>query len=132
MFVRGAMLLTALLAGPGLAQELVDPNVFLDAADGNTLTFRADPNGELVGVEQFLSRSRTVWARANGSCSYGKVWVAEDRVCFRYEDRPDQDFCWLTLLDDGDFVVAMPEAADVQRITRITQEPVSCVDAPLS
>jgi hypothetical protein len=129
--IRVALLL-GLLALPAAAQERIAPEAFLDAADGRTLTFRTYPTGELVGIEEFLSRTRTVWARADRSCAYGRVEVRDERLCFLYDDEPGVEHCWVTLRRDTTLYVLMPGTGEVQRVSDITDKPVACTNAPLS
>ena len=121
-----------LIASPCAAMDPISPDQFLDVAAGKTLTFRVEPTGDLVGVEQFLNRGRSVWARANGTCAYGTVSVQGPRLCFAYDDDPGRQHCWLTYVNEGALMVGMPEAMEVQRVSEISEIPVSCTDVPLS
>ena len=126
------LVLTAFLGQPLAAMELIDPDTFLDQATGKTLTFRLEPTGELVGLEQFLKRTLSVWTRADGTCSYGVIRIDGPRLCFTYDDQPNVDHCWFTFESEGALLVGMPESMEVQRITEISDEPLQCRDAPLS
>ena len=127
-----ALAALALLAAPAAAQETMTPDAFLDRAAGRTLTFVSTPDGALVGTEQFLSRSRSVYARADGSCSYGKVTVEGPELCFRYEDDPGRAHCWWPFAEGGELHVRIADTAsdEVQRVARIGDGPVTCTDAP--
>ena len=62
MTLRGVGVLgMALLATPAEPQTLITPDDFLDAAVGKTLSFHEMSSGELVGEEQFLSPTLSVW-----------------------------------------------------------------------
>ncbi|MEP5729227.1 MAG: hypothetical protein ABJL67_07610 [Sulfitobacter sp.] len=118
-------------AGAVVAQEQISPDEFLRRAGHNTLTFSTFPGEEPVGVEQFLPRQRTVWARSDGRCTYGQITLEGPYVCFRYEDDSHQTHCWVPyVFEDRLFVRA--ENGAVQQVSRITQEPVQCSDALLS
>ena len=130
---RAAGLALAMAAAwPAAAQESLTPDDFLDRAAGRTLTFVSTPEGRLVGTEQFLSRSRSVYARADGSCAYGQVTVEGPELCFRYEDDPGRAHCWWPFAQDGTLHVRIADAAsdEVQRVARIGDGPVTCTDAP--
>ena len=126
-----ALLLAA--AAPAAAQRIVSPDAFLDAAEGNTLTFVLDGTGDLVGTERFLSRTRSVWARADGSCSYGDVSVEGAELCFVYEDSPDAKWCWWPLRRGDDLLVrSTAPDHETQRIAAVTQDLVGCEGEPVS
>lgn len=135
MPVRGAqtaaLFITALLATPPAAQDRITPDQFLDLAAGRTLTFDHYPGGSRVGVEEFLSRSRSVWARSDGSCTYGEITVEGLHVCFLYDDDPFNRHCWVPFTLD-DRVLVRAESGEIQEVTRITDHPVQCRDVPTS
>ena len=122
----------ALIAVPAAAQEMLTPDQFLDRANGHTLTFVDAPSGALVGVEQFLSRSRSVYARADGSCAYGTVTVEGPELCFRYDDDPGRLHCWWPFESDGTLHVrlAEPDTGEVQRVDGLSENPVMCRPMP--
>lgn len=130
MLIR-LLLSGALLASSATAQEKVSPSVFLDAVVGRTLTFRANNSGNLVGKEQFLRRDLSVWTDVSGRCTYGRILVREEKICFLYEDAPDPDNCWLIFRYEGTFFV-MSERLEIQEITSMDRTPLSCEGAPLS
>ena len=76
-----------LAAAPIFAQTLLTPDEFLDAADGRNLTFHIFPNGQLVGAEEFLTRSLSVWRDHAGTCVYGEISVDSANLCFLYDGR---------------------------------------------
>lgn len=128
--LRLAALLAA-LAGPVAAQEQITPDEFLDAAIGQTLTFRGFDSMNLVGEEEFLRRDLSVWAQPNGRCTYGKIEIRGPRLCFIYEDFPDPENCWLPFRYQGQLVV-MAGSGELQRVTDLSDQPISCEGAPLS
>lgn len=129
--LRAAVVGLLLVAGPAKATDQISPETFLDQAVGNTLTFRGFDTNSFVGVEQFLRRDLSVWATANGRCTYGQIEVRGPLICFIYDDNPDPDNCWTPFVDDGDLVV-VGVRGDIQRITLIEQRDISCEAAPLS
>lgn len=120
-----------LWAGVAQAQTKISPEQFIDQAQGNTLTFLSFRNNTLVGVEQFLSRDRTVWTRDNGTCTYGRIELTEGMVCFHYEDMPGQAHCWQPYVHEGELLV-ISTGGDIQRVSDISKEPVICRDVPVS
>jgi len=122
-----------MLAAPAGAQDRFTPEALLDRLDGRTATFRQFESQRLVGVEQFLSRQRTVWARANGSCAYGRVTVEAGQVCFEYDDDPPgRRHCWVPFEMDDRLLVVSPNGGEVQEVTRLSDEPVICSAPPVS
>ena len=95
------ILLLLLLAGPAPAQERITPERFLDFAEDRVLDFSVPATGALVGREQFVGRDRSLWARTAEACVAGRVWVEDETVCFRYEDRPEIDWCWWPMIVEG-------------------------------
>lgn len=118
-------------ASPLAAQTKITPDAFLDQAEGHTLTFRNFRTDRLVGIEQFLDRTRSVWARENGTCTYGRIEIEGGLVCFRYEDQSGTTHCWQPYVHEGDLLL-ISLSRDIQRISQISDEPVICQDAPLS
>ncbi|WP_299729759.1 hypothetical protein [uncultured Tateyamaria sp.] len=129
---RAALL--CLFALPVMAQERLTPDEFLDLLDQRTASFSTFPNRQPVGTEQFLSRTRTVWARANGTCAYGTVSAEEGQVCFNYDDDlPGARHCWVPFLRDARlFVASTSDLGEVQEVVQITDDPVACTEAPIS
>lgn len=124
--------ITALLALPIHAQEQLTPDGFLDLATGRTLTFSSVISGGVVGVEEFIRRDLSVWADDSGRCAYGRIEVRGALLCFIYEDAPDPDNCWIPFLDDGALLVLSQRTTEVQRISEVTDTPISCEGAPIS
>ncbi|MBD3662484.1 hypothetical protein H9Q16_00960 [Sulfitobacter sp. TSTF-M16] len=118
-------------AGAAVAQQQISPEAFLDRAEGKTFTFRQYQGNAYVGTEQFLRRDLSVWATSTGRCTYGTITVRGPQVCFLYDDFPDPENCWLPFEYNGDLVVMAP-TGEVQRVTKITERPISCEGAPVS
>lgn len=126
-----ATLLMALL--PAQAQDRISADAFLDQLAGKTATFVVWGTDDLVGVEQFLRRDRTVWARSDGSCAYGTVKVDGPLVCFAYDDEPKgRQHCWFPFVQDGMLLVLDDDGDEVQAISEITETPVACNPPPIS
>lgn len=120
------------LSGTAFAQSRLDPQTFLEQANGHTLTFTGRQSGSVVGVEQFLSTTRSVWADESGRCTYGVIEVRGPYLCFIYEDFPDPLNCWATFTHQGDLLVMSTSSRQIQRITAVTDTPVICSDVPMS
>ena len=93
-----------------------------------------DDTGQLVGIEHFLSTRRTVWTRPDGTCAYGTVSVRGPEVCFVYDDEgPERGpHCWWPLREGLRLYVRLADAerSETQRISEITEEPLSCDAVP--
>ncbi|MEL7133137.1 MAG: hypothetical protein AAGK77_12060 [Pseudomonadota bacterium] len=126
--------LMAMTAGSAAAQDRLTPDQFLDLVDQRTASFATFPNRQPVGTEQFLSRTRTVWARANGTCAYGVVTTGDGQVCFDYDDDPPGlRHCWVPFLRDARlFVASTSDLGEVQEVIDISDDPVACTQAPIS
>ncbi|QFT60439.1 hypothetical protein FIU94_16535 [Sulfitobacter sp. THAF37] len=130
MLIR-ALLFCVTVSGAAHAQEQLTPDAFLDRAEGRTLTFKSAGTGRVVGIEEFLSRHQTKWAREDGSCTYGQVTVDGETICFQYEDNWGELHCWVPYDNAGTLMVRSPDGA-IQHVTRITDLPVLCQDKPMS
>lgn len=122
----------AICASPLAAQEQITPDAFLDLATGRTLTFTEQTSGSVVGIEQFLRRDLSVWAQANGQCSYGRIEVRGPLICFIYESFPNPNNCWMPFQENGTILVMSAESRQVQRVSDVSDASVQCHDAPLS
>ncbi len=123
--------LLALSAASASAQEPLSPDAFLDLAVGRTLTFSSLAD-DVVGVEQFLRRDLSVWAGQDGRCTYGRIDIRGPLLCFLYEDAPDPGNCWIPFSDAGRLLVMSNGSLEIQRISDIGDDPVTCQGSPLS
>lgn len=124
----GAALL-ALLPGTAGAQTLITPDEFLDFAHGKTLTFNLSGTDVQIGIEQFLTRSLSVWRPVGRDCVYGRITVEQNQLCFRYEDYEfPGPHCWYVFRKDDSFLVrtARLQNPQVQEIVNATKVPLSC------
>lgn len=119
-------------ATQGAAQDQMSPDGFLDLIVGRTLSFSSMRTGGLIGEEQFLRRDLSVWADQTGRCTYGRIELRGPLICFLYEDAPDPDNCWIPFMDNGTLLVLSKGTSEVQRISDISEEPITCEGAPLS
>ena len=134
---RALILACALCAAAtgSAAQTRISPDTFLDAAVGKTLTFRAVPSGNLVGIEFFLSRTETRWEQVDGTCTRGRITTPDGMLCFLYDYDPDNvPVCWWPFIDDGRLLVRIARFDDdeVQEVSDISTEPFYCGGVPLS
>ncbi|MCX7564910.1 hypothetical protein OS189_00960 [Sulfitobacter sp. F26169L] len=134
MQMKAALIATlcAVCAAPLCAQEQMTPEGFLELAVGRTLSFSSMSSGVLVGVEQFLRPDLSVWADETGRCTYGLIEVRGPTLCFLYEDAPDPGNCWIPFMDDGTLLVLSQGTREVQRISDISEQAVTCEGAPVS
>ncbi|MCL6285390.1 hypothetical protein M3P21_17820 [Ruegeria sp. 2012CJ41-6] len=123
------------MMSPASAQTRITPEAFLDAATGKTLSFYEIETGELVGVEQFLNRSLSVWKEPGQPCVYGKITTPEGRICFEYDNRPERPpVCWWPFARGDRFMVRLDVFlnAEIQEVRSITNEGIACPNAPTS
>lgn len=133
--LRSLAVLCALLSGPASAQSRITAEQFLDRAEGRTLHFHLAHTGQLVGIEQFLSRELSVWRPRGQPCVYGRVTIEAGQLCFLYDgEAPQEKSCWFTFVQDGFLIVRGTEliGAEVQVVERITDVPLECPNAPTS
>ncbi|WP_299690915.1 hypothetical protein [uncultured Tateyamaria sp.] len=130
--IRSALLVLT-SAGLATAQDQISAEEFLDQLTGKTATFVIWGTDNLVGVEQFVRRDRTVWARSDGSCAYGTVTIDGPLVCFTYDDeRNGRQHCWFPFVQDGTLLVLDDEGDEIQAVSEITDRPVACNPPPIS
>ncbi|MGJ8547029.1 MAG: hypothetical protein ACSHWZ_16405 [Sulfitobacter sp.] len=130
--VKSLTICAAMLIGASVqAQSRITPEAFIEAAKGRTLTFVTFPGNRPVGVEQFLSGQRSVWARSDGSCTYGQITLSGLYICFEYEDDPAGQHCWVPF-EHQDGMLVRSVQGSVQRVSEISSALVVCFDAPLS
>ena len=90
--MKRLFVLLALAATPALADDVPMTGAEFEAyASGKTLTFAQ--NGQVYGIEQYLSGRRVRWAFIENDCMDGYWYESGDQICFLYDtDGPVQ--CW--------------------------------------
>ena len=136
MLRRGAAGISMGLA-PALAsaQTLIPPEVFLDAVVGKTVTFYEIRSNTLVGTEEFLSRSISVWRMEGRGCVYGQITTPNGQICFLYDDAPDGlPVCWWPFLHNNRLMVRLARfvGSETQEVRSITEDGLNCPSAPVS
>ncbi|KIC47030.1 MAG: hypothetical protein AB3N07_04515 [Ruegeria sp.] len=130
-----AAILSAFWATAAPAQSRISPEAFLAAVEGKTVDFHEIRSGELVGTEQFLSPSLSVWRQQGKGCVYGQITTPDGQVCFLYDDDPDGlPVCWWPFEYEGRLLVRLSTFADaeIQEVRRITTDSLNCPSAPTS
>lgn len=130
--MRLALPLCLALASPASAIEQMQPDDFLRYAVGKTLTFSSMESGALVGIEEFISRSLSVWRNSDGRCVYGIITVENQQVCFFYEELNRTKDCWW-MFRDGDRLLARLadfSVSHTQEVTDVSNDGVSCPTVP--
>lgn len=120
------------IATPTVALERFPPNDFLRFAEGKTLTFSVLGSDTLVGIEEFISRTLSVWRNSEGRCVYGIITVENEQVCFFYEELDLTKDCWW-MFRDGDRLLARLadfSVSHTQEVTDISTNGVSCPSVP--
>ena len=130
-----AGLLAALLPAQVSAQTVITPDEFLDAVVGKTIKFYEVRSGFLVGTEQFLNRSTSVWRIEGRGCVYGQITTPNGQICFLYDDDPDGiPVCWWPFLHEDRLLVRLATFlnSETQEVRSITEDGVNCPSTPIS
>jgi len=117
------------------AQTRITPEAFLDAVQGKTVKFHDYPSGELVGTEEFLSPTLSVWRMEGRGCVYGQITTPDGQICFLYDDDPDGlPICWWPFLHEDRLMVRVATFAysEIQEVRSITEDGLNCPSAPIS
>lgn len=132
--IRAALLsVLSLLATAATAQERpITPGAFLDLVDKQTVTFMLGESDNLVGVERFIDRERSVWTRNDGRCALGEITERGAKICFVYDDDPNTDHCWLPFAQGGKTYVRSTLNGEVQRIASMEKRRLECTGEPMS
>ena len=117
------------------AQTLISPEAFLDAVVGKTITFYDIRSNTLVGTEEFLNRSFSVWRMEGRDCVYGQITTSNGQICFLYDDAPDGlPVCWWPFLHNNRLMVRLARfvGSETQEVRSITEDGLNCPSAPVS
>lgn len=126
----------ALLATPfaALAQTRITPEAFLSAVQGKTVDFYEIRSGDLVGTEQFLSPSLSVWKERGDTCVYGQITTPNGQICFLYDNDLDGiPVCWWPFLHQDRLMVRLASFTDgeIQEVRRVSEDGLDCPSAPI-
>lgn len=133
--LRRIVLGTALWPVMAPAQTLIAPEAFLDAVVGKTITFHEIRSGMLVGTEEFLSSTLSVWRMEGRGCVYGQITTPNGQICFLYDDAPDGlPVCWWPFVHNDRLMVRLARFVDseTQEVRSISDDSLNCPSAPLS
>ncbi|SLN33001.1 hypothetical protein TRL7639_01458 [Falsiruegeria litorea R37] len=123
------------LASPASAQTLMPAEAFIDLVLGKTIRFEHFNSGRLVGDEQFISRTQTIWKTPEKGCVFGQLYVDRGRVCFLYENSEDGlPVCWWPYDYNGEIIVRPVGefTRGMQRIGGVSEAPLTCETLPMS
>lgn len=130
----GIAALLALIPLAAQAQTRITPEVFLSAVQGKTVTFHDYPTGELVGTEEFLSATLSVWRMVGRGCVYGQITTPDGQICFLYDDDEDGvPVCWWPFLHEDRLMVRLATFthSEIQEVRSITEDGLNCPSAPI-
>ncbi|WP_299668240.1 hypothetical protein [uncultured Ruegeria sp.] len=116
------------------AQTLIAPEAFLDAVVGKTITFHEIRSGMLVGTEEFLSPTHSVWRMEGRGCVYGQITTPNGQICFLYDDAPDGlPVCWWPFLHNDRLMVRLAQfvGSETQEVRSISDEGLNCPSAQI-
>ncbi|MEM6385102.1 MAG: hypothetical protein AAF718_02580 [Pseudomonadota bacterium] len=128
-----ATLLSCVAASSGMAQERVTPEMFLEFAMGRTLTFNTFPDGQLVGVEEYLRPNLSVWRDRSETCVYGRITLEDGQICFLYDNDPDDvPVCWVPFIEGDRWFVFNSNgvSGEIQEITDVSDSGLQCPVKP--
>ncbi len=134
----GKALVAALFAATPLtlhAQTRITPEAFLEAVQGKTVKFHLYPDGDLVGTEEFLSPTLSVWRMEGRGCVYGQITTPDGQICFLYDDDPDGvPVCWWPFLHEGRLLVRLTTFSytEIQEVRSITEDGLNCPSPQIS
>lgn len=133
--LRRGLLGACQLPGWAAAQTVITPEAFLDAVLGKTVTFYEIRSGDLVGTEQFLNSTTSVWREEGRGCVYGQITTPNGQICFLYDnDRDGLPVCWWPFMHEGQLMVRLASFMDgeIQEVRSITENSLNCPSAPIS
>ncbi|WP_170400387.1 hypothetical protein [Ruegeria arenilitoris] len=131
----GVAALLALAPFAAQAQTRITPEAFLAAVQGKTVTFYDYPSGFLVGTEEFLSPTLSVWRMEGRGCVYGQITTPNGQICFLYDDDPDDvPVCWWPFLHEDRLMVRLASFSrrEIQEVRSITEDGLNCPSVPIS
>ncbi len=117
------------------AQTRITPEAFLTAVQGKTVTFHDYPSGFLVGAEEFLSPTLSVWRMEGRGCVYGQITTPNGQICFLYDDDADGvPVCWWPFLHEDRLMVRLASFSrrEIQEVRSITEDGLNCPSTPIS
>jgi hypothetical protein len=122
LFALAFVLATATTAG---AETQLTGKEFEVYSTGKTLTYAS--NGQIYGVEQYLSNRRVRWAFVDDTCRIGHWYEDAGEICFVYEhDATPQ--CWTFHLSEGKLLarfISDPPETELKEVNQTT-EPLAC------
>nr|WP_174840330.1 MULTISPECIES: hypothetical protein [unclassified Ruegeria] len=116
------------------AQTIISPEAFLEAVVGKTIQFYEIRSGILVGTEEFLNPSLSVWRAEGRGCVYGRITTPNGQLCFLYDDDEDGlPVCWWPFLHEDRLMVRLVEfpRSEIQEVRSITEDSLDCPVTPI-
>ena len=123
-----------LLAPQAGAQERITPETFLARVIGKTVSFHDRTRGHLIGVEQFLSPTLSVWRGRENICVYGEITTPDGQLCFLYRELdPTGPVCWVPYDMNGTLMVlGLGRGFGQSQVARFDDQDLGCPETPLS
>jgi len=139
--MKALMLILALAPGVVAAQILPErlaaaPDISYEdwraMTDGKTVVYEID--GQTYGYESYLGSGKVTIRLEDGTCVTGRWFMQQTAFCFDWQGGPLNCFKHKRL-DGSIYVIGLEdgaETADIQKVSRIANIPVSCGPALLS
>ncbi|WP_420584337.1 hypothetical protein [Ruegeria sp.] len=120
--LRCLAILLCLPAYSASAQNALSGADFDTYTRGKTLYYGFQ--GQVYGVERYLSGRRVIWSFLDGNCKEGVWYEQGEQICFIYEDRLDPQ-CWV-FTRSGNGLIAQfegdPEQTELYEAEDIDEE----------
>ena len=123
--MRALLLCLALLSAGAAHAQTMTGKEFEEYATGKTLTYASE--GQVYGVEQYLSNRRVRWAFVDDTCRIGHWYEDAGEICFVYEhDATPQ--CWTFELRGGKLMAHFASDLPGTELSEVAQttDPLVC------
>ncbi|MDN5787204.1 hypothetical protein [Pseudorhodobacter sp.] len=117
--------LSVLTATAAFGETQMTGKEFEAYSTGKTLTYASE--GQIYGVEQYLTDRRVRWAFVDDTCRIGHWYEDSGNICFVYEhDATPQ--CWTFHLTNGHLMarfISDPPSTELSEVNQ-TDQPLAC------
>lgn len=120
-----AALALGLWAESAAAGSRMSPEEFEAYVTGRTLVYNS--GGQPYGIEEYLPNRRVRWAFSGDDCVEGYWYVADELICFEYENNLDPQ-CWSFEATQSGLIARFQDSPDLTQLyeTRQSTQPMAC------